>query len=201
MKSKNISINSKYMGMKRFAILLLGIIIASSFSGCTEKEKHPVAAIKTNMGTMKVELYEDKMKITTENFIKLAESGFYDGLVFHRVIKNFVIQGGGFYPNGTHKESPFGPIPLETNPDVTHVDGAISMARTTDPNSATSQFFICDGDQHGLDGSYAAFGKVIDGMDVLRAIASVETTTKNTPYGPMQDWPVNDVIIESITIE
>ena len=163
--------------------------------------KNPVVVMNTSMGTMMIEIYKDKMPITSQNFEKLVESGFYDGLVFHRVIDDFVIQGGGFYPNGTYKESPYGPIPLETNPDVTHVDGAISMARTSDPNSATSQFFICDGAQHYLDGQYAAFGKVIEGMEVVRAIASVETTTKNTPYGQMQDWPVNDVIIESITIE
>jgi len=172
--------------------------------GCMEQNeeeknvaKETYAVIETSMGSIKVELYPDKMPITTENFIKLANDGFYNGLVFHRVVKGFVIQGGGYYPNGTMKHSPYGPIKLETNPDVTHVDGAISMARTSDPNSATSQFFICDGPQHFLDGQYAAFGKVVDGMDVVRAIASVNTTTK---YG-MQDWPVNDVVINSITIE
>ncbi|MEA2053915.1 MAG: peptidylprolyl isomerase [Candidatus Thermoplasmatota archaeon] len=187
--------------MKKFIILALGVLIASSLSGCMENENNHIAVIKTSMGTMKVELYEDKMPATTKNFIKLANNGFYNGLVFHRVIDNFMIQGGGFYPNGTNKESPYGPIDFETNPDLQHVDGAISMARTTDPNSATSQFFICDGAQHFLDGQYAAFGRVIEGMDVLEAIASVDTTTKNTPYGPMQDWPVDEVIINSITIE
>lgn len=157
---------------------------------------YPMAVIDTSMGVIKVELYTDKMPNTTANFIKLANDGFYNGLIFHRVIDDFMIQGGGFYPNGTMKKDPYGPIKLEINPNVTHVDGAISMARTYDPNSATSQFFICDGVQHHLDGQYAAFGKVIDGMDVVRAIASVDTTTK---YG-MQDWPVNDVIINSITI-
>lgn len=189
------------MSMKKFIILALGVLIASSLSGCMENENNHIAVIKTSMGTMKVELYEDKMPATTKNFIKLANNGFYNGLVFHRVIDNFMIQGGGFYPNGTNKESPYGPIDFETNPDLQHVDGAISMARTTDPNSATSQFFICDGAQHFLDGQYAAFGRVIEGMDVLEAIASVDTTTKNTPYGPMQDWPVDEVIINSITIE
>ena len=158
--------------------------------------RHPIAIMNTSMGTMKLELYEDKMPITTENFVKLSDIGFYNGLVFHRVIDNFVIQGGGYYPDGTYKKSPYGPIKLETNPEVQHVDGAISMARTSDPDSATSQFFICDGAQHRLDGQYAAFGKVIDGMDVLRAIASVDTTTKHG----MKDWPVDEVVIESVTI-
>ncbi len=157
---------------------------------------NPFAIIETNMGTMKLELYKDKVPITVENFIKLANDGFYDDLVFHRVIDDFVIQGGGYYANGTHKTSPYGSIELEIHPDVRHVDGAISMARTSDPNSATSQFFICDGKQSFLDDDYAAFGKIIVGIDVLRDAASVETTTKYR----MQDWPVDDVIIESVTI-
>ena len=169
---------------------------SSSNTNGTTTSSYPVAVIDTSMGVIKVELYTDKMPNTTANFIRLANDGFYNGLVFHRVIDDFMIQGGGFYPNGTMKNDPYGPIKLEINPNVTHVDGAISMARTMDPDSATSQFFICDGAQHYLDGQYAAFGKVIDGMDVVRAIASVDTTTK---YG-MPDWPVNDVIINSITI-
>lgn len=161
-----------------------------------ELVNNPFAIIETNMGTMKLELYRDKVPITVENFIKLANDGFYDDLVFHRVIDDFVIQGGGYYANGTHKTSPYGPIELEIHPDVRHVDGAISMARTSDPNSATSQFFICDGKQSFLDDNYAAFGKIIAGLDVLRDVASVETTTKYR----MKDWPVNDVIIKSVII-
>lgn len=160
---------------------------------------NPIAVIDTTMGTIKVELYTDKMPITTANFIKLANDGFYSGLVFHRIIDNFMIQGGGFYPNGTQKQDTYGPITLETSPEVLHVDGAISMARLSSPtDSATSQFFICDGAQTSLDGQYAAFGKVIDGMDVVRVIASVTTTTK---YGSYQNWPVDDVIINSIVIQ
>lgn len=181
----------------KYGVFVVMLLLVASI-GCTSKEGKTYAVIDTSMGTIKVELYTDKMPITTDNFIKLAKDGFYNGLVFHRVIKDFMIQGGGFYPNGTLKQSPYGPIKLETSPDVTHVDGAISMARTSDPNSATSQFFICDGPQHYLDGQYAAFGKVVDGMDVVRAIASVETTTKYTYYS---DWPVEDIIINSITIE
>ena len=112
------------------------------------------------------------------------------------MIDDFVIQGGGYYANGTHKKSPYDPIVLETHPEVMHVDGAISMARTNDPNSATSQFFICDGPEHRLDGNYSAFGKVINGLDVLRDIASVETKTRYF----MKDWPVDDIIINSVTI-
>ncbi|MGC9554442.1 MAG: peptidylprolyl isomerase, partial [Thermoplasmatota archaeon] len=104
-----------------------------------------VAVMDTSLGRMVLELDGDRMPVTTSNFLRLAAHGFFDGLVFHRVIEDFVIQGGGYYPDGSRKNSPYGPIELETHPDVQHVDGAISMARTSDPHSATSQFFICDG--------------------------------------------------------
>jgi cyclophilin family peptidyl-prolyl cis-trans isomerase len=165
-------------------------------------KKNSIAVINTSMGTIKVELYEDKMPITTTNFIKLANANFYNGLVFHRVIDNFMIQGGGFYQNGTQKQDPYGTIKLETSPDVLHVDGAISMARLSSPvDSATSQFFICDGAQTSLDGQYAAFGKVIEGIDVVRAIAALDPDHTTTKYGSNQNWPVDDVIINSITIQ
>lgn len=172
-----------------------------------ESDENPIAVIETSMGTIRVELFLDKVPNTCENFIQLANDGFYDGLVFHRVINNFMIQGGGFYPNGTQKMSPYGPIDLEINPDVRHVDGAIAMARTTDPNSATSQFFINDGAQPNLEpggadvNGYAAFGVVVDGIDVVRAIAALDPDQTTTKYGSYQNWPENDVIINSITIE
>jgi cyclophilin family peptidyl-prolyl cis-trans isomerase len=163
----------------------------------TTPKANPIVVIATTMGTIKVELYTDKMPITTANFVKLVNNGFYNGLVFHRVIDNFMIQAGGFYPNGTQKSSPYGNIAFETS-DVKHVDGAISMASTGAKIGGSAQFFICDGAQTGLDSSYAAFGKVTEGMDVVRVIAAVATTTKYTSYN---DWPVNDVIINSITIQ
>jgi cyclophilin family peptidyl-prolyl cis-trans isomerase len=160
--------------------------------------QNPYAIIETSMGTIKIELFKDLVPNTVDNFLDLSNISFYDGLVFHRVIDDFVIQGGGHYPNGTRKISPFGPIDLEINPKARHVDGAIGMARTSDPNSATSQFYICDGPQHFLDDNYAVFGKVTKGtMSVVRDIAEVETTTK---YG-MQDWPVEDIIINSVVIK
>ena len=157
---------------------------------------NPITIMDTSLGSMTLELYNDQMPITTQNFIDLAHLDFFDDLVFHRVIDDFVIQGGGYDINGDNKESPLGTIPLETHPDITHVDGAISMARTNDPNSATSQFFICDGDQHGLDGNYAAFGKILLGFQTLQEISSVETTRKNF----MDDWPVEDVVILDVSI-
>ena len=161
---------------------------------------NPIAVIDTSMGTIKVELFEDLVPNTVENFVKLANDGFFDGLVFHRVINDFMIQGGGFETDGSKKESPYGTIDLEINKEVRNVDGAIAMARTTDLNSATSQFYICDGAQAFLDDQYAAFGITIEGMDVVRSIAALDpehTTTKNG----MANWPVDEVIINSITIE
>jgi cyclophilin family peptidyl-prolyl cis-trans isomerase len=155
-----------------------------------------IAVIDTTAGTMLIELYEDLTPLTTANFIRLANDSFYDGLVFHRVIDDFVIQGGGYYPDGSLKNSPYGPINLEIHPDARHVNGAIGMARTSDPNSATSQFYICDGSQKGLDDEYEVFGRVIHGIDIVRAIAAIETTTKYC----MPDWPVDDIIITNIRI-
>ncbi len=155
-----------------------------------------LAVMDTSHGAMVLALEHDKMPITTDNFVRLACDGFYDGLVFHRVIDDFVVQGGGYTPDGTRRESPYGPIELETHPDVRHVDGAISMARTSDPDSATSQFFVCDGAQPHLDGDYAAFGRIVGSMATLRSIASVGTTTRHG----MQDWPASDVVIRDIRI-
>jgi cyclophilin family peptidyl-prolyl cis-trans isomerase len=158
---------------------------------------NPIAVIDTSMGTIKVELYEDKVPNTCKNFINYANDGYYDGLVFHRVMDDFMIQGGGFDSNGTKKDTN-DPINLEIHSDVRHVDGAIAMARTPDPNSATSQFYICDGPQSSLDDNYAAFGKVIEGIDVVRAIAEVDVEAK---YPGHTHWPKNDVFINSIIIQ
>ena len=158
--------------------------------------------LQTSMGDIVIELNEQAAPVTVKNFLEYVEDGFFDGKIFHRVIPNFMIQGGGFRDDGSQKNSPYGPIDLEINPDVKHVDGAIAMARTSDPNSATSQFFINDGPQSQLEpggvdpNGYAAFGVVIYGIDVVRTIASVDTTIKNG----MENWPVEDVIINSIII-
>lgn len=195
---ETITFSNQFIGMIRPDRFLMG-----SFTVVLPINTNSIAVMNTTMGTILIELYEDKTPITTANFIKLANDGFYNGLVFHRVIDDFVIQGGGYYPNGTEKISPYGPIDLEINPKVHHLDGTIGMARTSDPNSATSQFFIDDGAQPYLEpngsdpNGYAAFGRVVKGIDVVRAIAKVETMTK---YGFMEDWPVNDIIIESVTI-
>jgi cyclophilin family peptidyl-prolyl cis-trans isomerase len=196
---ETVTFSNQYNG-----ILIAKHFLIGNFNVVLPINTNSIAVMNTTMGTIIVELYEDKMPITSANFITLANDGFYNGLVFHRVIDDFVIQGGGYYPNGTQKISPYGPIDLEINPDVHFLDGTIGMARTSDPNSATSQFFIDDGAQPHLDynssnpnpNGYAAFGRVVVGIEVVRAIAAVDTKTKYF----MRDWPVNDIIINSITI-
>ena len=152
---------------------------------------HPHATIETDRGTIVVELWDDVAPNHVLNMIELGEKGFYDGLGFHRILDNFVIQGG--CPNTKEGASGMpgtgGPghnVDAEFN-DRMHEEGVLSMARSADPNSAGSQFFIClsrAGCQH-LDGQYTAFGKVIEGMDVVRAIAAVEKDGNGFPSGEM----------------
>ncbi|MBI2897426.1 MAG: peptidylprolyl isomerase [Deltaproteobacteria bacterium] len=152
----------------------------------------PVVRIETSMGAIRVRLDRAHAPRTVENFLRYVGESFYDGTIFHRVIDDFMIQGGG-YTSGMARKQTHEPIALEISPALRHVDGAIAMARTNDPNSATAQFYICDGPQSGLDDSYAPFGVVIEGMDVARAIAS-------TPTGP-GDVPRTEVTIRSIRSE
>lgn len=147
-------------------------------------------------GTIEVELYKDIAPITVENFAKLANKGFYNGLTFHRIIKGFMIQGG--CPKGNGTGGPGYQIKGEFamngfNNPLKHTRGVISMARAMDPNSAGSQFFIMHQDAPHLDGQYAAFGKVIKGIEVVDAIASVQTN--------FYDMPLDKVIIKKISIE
>lgn len=125
--------------------------------------------IDTNKGTIKFALYEEDAPITSANFIELAESGFYDGLTFHRVVPGFVIQGG--CPLGTGTGSSSKKIPLEISPKLRHDDaGVVAMARSSDPNSASCQFYITLGPQDFLDDNYAVFGRVTEGIEVVKSI-------------------------------
>ena len=173
-------------------LMLFSVILIVGGCGKSENHGNRIAVVETSMGTIKIELYEDKAPITTENFIGLAESGFYDGLIFHRVDQGFVIQTGD--PDGDGTGGSGKSIKREINEELTHVDGAVGMARLKDPNSATSQFYICDGAQHHLDGSYAVFGQVIEGMDVVRAIAAVPVDADDKPLQPVT---MNSVVIQS----
>lgn len=134
------------------------------------------AVIETDKGIIKAELYADKAPITTKNFIDLANSGFYNGLTFHRVEPGFVVQGGD--PKGDGTGGSAKSIPLEINTDLKHVKGALGMARTNDPNSATSQFYITLAPTPFLDGNYAVFGKVVQGMEVAEKIKAGDKMNK-----------------------
>lgn len=147
-------------------------------------------------GIMSGELYPDIAPITVENFKKLADEKFYDGLTFHRIIKGFMIQGGD--PEGTGMGGPGYTIKGEfasngVQNDLKHTRGVLSMARTMDPDSAGSQFFIMHQDAPHLDGEYAAFGKITEGLDVLDRIASVKTNWSDQPW--------EEQVIESIRVE
>jgi cyclophilin family peptidyl-prolyl cis-trans isomerase len=139
-----------------------------SLESCNSQVKERIAIIETNKGTFKFQLYEEKAPITTKNFIELAESGFYDGLTFHRYEPGFVIQGGDPKGDGTGGSSKT--IPLEVKPDLKHVEGAVGMARSQDPNSASSQFYITLSETPFLNGRYAVFGVVIEGMDIVKSL-------------------------------
>lgn len=146
-------------------------------------------------GIITLELDRNAAPVTVENFISLAKAGFYDGLIFHRVIKDFMIQGGD--PTGSGMGGSDNCIKGEfskngVNNPISHVRGVISMARSNDPDSASSQFFIVHKDSKYLDGSYAAFGHVTDGMDVVDRIAGVKTD--------FLDRPLEDQTIKSITV-
>lgn len=133
------------------------------------ENKNRMAVIETAKGIIKFTLNEDLAPITTANFIGLAQSKFYDGLKFHRVEPNFVIQGGCPYGTGTGGSGKN--IPLEVTPNLKHGEaGAVAMARSSDPNSASSQFYITLGPTPFLDGNYAVFGRVTEGLDVVRRI-------------------------------
>ena len=187
-------------------MLITLIILASCANNAQTKEQgeeemNPIVTMQTNMGTIKIELYPKKAPKTVENFLSYANEGFYEGTIFHRVINNFMVQGGGFLPNGQQKDTK-SPIILESDNGLKNEEGTIAMARTMEPNSATSQFFINVANNeflnHGArDDGYAVFGKVIEGMETVNKIKGVQTTSN----GPYQDWPAEPVIIEKVTVE
>ena len=178
------------------ALLLLGLTACANKDSGNNGEAVMVEITMRDGGVIKLELYPDVAPITVENFTKLANEGFYDGLIFHRVIKGFMIQGGdpegtGFGGSDTNIKGEFAVNGVANN--ISHVRGVISMARSRSYNSASSQFFIVHQDATYLDGQYAAFGKVTSGLEVVDAIAATKTG--------MQDRPVAEQKIASITVE
>ncbi len=190
--------------MKKLICLVLSLLTLMSCMAFAEPSAEPAAETQNPVATIEmadggvivVELYPEIAPNTVANFIELANAGFYDGLIFHRVISGFMIQGGD--PEGTGMGGPdysikgeFAENGFENN--LKHERGVISMARSMMPDSAGSQFFIMHADAPHLDGQYAAFGKVLEGMDVVDAIAAVETDAN--------DKPVSDVVIARITVD
>ena len=186
--------------MKKALVFLLATFVlfstGCSAAGMNDKDKgakkmaNPIAVFETNHGTFEIELFEDKAPITVKNFIDLAEKGFYDGLIFHRVIDGFMIQGGD--PNGMGTGGPGYTIPDEFHKDLKHdSEGVLSMANAG-PNTGGSQFFITLAATPWLDGHHSVFGKVVKGMDVVREIGKVDTD--------FQDKPLAKVVMEKVTI-
>lgn len=186
--------------MKKALVFLLAAFVlfttGCSAAGMNDKDKgakkmaNPIAVFETNHGTFEIELFEDKAPSTVKNFIDLAEKGFYDGLIFHRVIDGFMIQGGD--PNGTGTGGPGYVIPDEFHKDLKHdSEGVLSMANAG-PNTGGSQFFITLAATPWLDGHHSVFGKVVKGMDVVREIGKVDTD--------FQDKPLAKVVMEKVTI-
>jgi len=179
----------------KYAIILI-LLATMLIYGCGGEEmKNEVAVLETSMGTIEVRLNRSAAPDTVENFVNYVKAGHYDGLIFHRVISNFMIQGGGFTADGQQRTVE-APIKLESNNGLKNKVGTIAMARTNVPDSATSQFFINVEDNVMLNYAannpgYAVFGKVTSGMDVVNEIRYVETANK----GPHADWPVEDVVI------
>lgn len=163
--------------------------------------QNPIVTIETNRGTIKVELYPEIAPNTVNNFISLVKKGFYDGTIFHRVIPGFMIQGGD--PEGTGMGGPGYGIKGEFamngfKNDLRHTTGVISMARSQRPNSAGSQFFIMVADAPHLDGQYAAFGKVIEGIEVAQEIVG---TRRDWSDRPLMDQTMDKVTVETFGVE
>jgi len=168
------------------------------------ENKMTQVTIKTSVGDIQLELNDENAPITVENFKTIASSGYYEGTIFHRVINGFMIQGGGLTADMNNKSSGTGPIQNEANNGLPNDRGTVAMARTMDPHSATSQFFINHKDNSFLNHTgetsqgwgYAVFGVVTDGMDVVDKIAEVATGSS----GAYQDVPEEVITIESVTI-
>ena len=192
--------------MKSILINLLVAILAVASVNAEEQKPmnsaNEVAVIKTSEGEMIAEFWPDAAPKTVENFKKLARSGFYDGTAFHRIVKGFMIQGGDPWTKDPTKESRYGTgdpgykIKAEFN-DRSHERGVLSMARSSDPDSAGSQFFICLANVSRLDHQYTTFGKIIKGDDVLEKIGDTEVTTSDSGE---RSKPTKRVTVESIKI-
>ncbi len=185
--------------------LVIGLLLVLNLFTAEEEKEIVKVEMTTNYGVIELELYPDVAPITVANFMKYVKDGFFDGLIFHRIISNFMVQGGGFDQEGNNVESTYEPIQNEADNGLSNEIGTIAMARTNYPHSATSQFFINVNDNKFLNHKdkgngwgYCVFGKVTNGMEIVNQIKAVPTSTN--PKKGMQDWPVKPVIIEKVTI-
>ncbi len=180
--------------------LTAGLLLASTLSSAALAETMPEVIFETSQGNIQLQLDADKAPVTVANFLSYVEKGHYNGLIFHRVIPGFMIQGGGFTPEMRQLETDE-PIKHESDNGLSNLRGTIAMARTQNPNSATAQFFINTVDNRRLDGmpgrpGYTVFGKVTSGMDVIDAISKVPTGR----HGRYQDVPQTPVVINKASI-
>jgi len=184
-------------GILRALAVTSALVVAASCMGAAKG--NPMVLISTSKGDIKVELYPDKAPETVKNFLAYVNAGYYDGTIFHRVIKGFMIQGGGLTADMKDKrEGQRAPIKNEASNGLKNDTGTIAMARTAAPDSATSQFFINVANNDALNKApgkdgYAVFGKVVEGMDVVKKIEQAETTSK----GMHQDVPTEAITIKS----
>ena len=190
--------------MVAVVIVLVLIFMFNNGGNKMQEEKEneeTIVVIETSKGNIEIELNQEKAPISVKNFLNYVKNNHYDGTVFHRVISNFMIQGGGFTPDGEQKPVD-NPIKLESNNGLKNDEGTIAMARTMIADSATSQFFINVKSNDFLNyapenDGYAVFGKVISGMEVVNTIKAVN---KGTKFG-MQDWPTEDVVITKVYVK
>jgi cyclophilin family peptidyl-prolyl cis-trans isomerase len=178
--------------------VLLGLLAAGPLGAQKDQDKNPVVVMETSKGTIKIELFANKAPLTVKNFLQYVEDKHYDGVIFHRVISDFMIQGGGF--NTDMKEKPTRPaIKNESDNGLANLRGTLAMARTNKPDSATAQFYINVKDNNFLDKAnakdgvgYCVFGRVIEGLDVVDMIRNVQTGAG--------DVPVEQVVIKSVRL-
>jgi len=187
---------------KKIGVVVMALILGIGLTGCGKKAQANVdiEIDLDNGGVILAELYPNIAPITVANFVKLINENFFDGTIFHRVYPGFMIQGGAYLPDGTMKQADTIKGEFSSNgfnDTLSHTRGVLSMARTSDPNSASSQFFIMVADNTSLDGNYAAFGKVTSGMEYVDAIAN--TPNDNTENG-VAGKPITDQIIKTIKI-
>jgi len=184
-------------------VMLLSANVGTAQEKESKKVNNPVVVMKTSMGDIKIELWPDKAPVTVKNFLGYVEDKFFDGTIFHRVMDNFMIQGGGFTPDMKQKRTK-GQIKNEARADVKNSRGTIAMARTGEVDSATAQFFINVVDNDGLNHTdetaegfgYCVFGKVVEGMDVVDKIRKVKTGS----VGMHKNVPLEPVIIQSVRV-